>query len=101
MRVHLRIDPQRHHHSASEQHDQTCDDPDKNRKETLAKRYGYRMEDLLNPSKIGMYQFTVDHKAQETTVTRLIPEEYGFRVPTFSKTFKDLINETADLEDEE
>ena len=75
--------------------------PDKNRKETLMKRYGYRMEDLLNPSKIGMYQFTVDHKAQETTVTRLIPEEYGFRVPTFSKTFKDLINETADLEDEE
>lgn len=75
--------------------------PNENRKEALMKKYGYRKEDLLNTSEIGMYQFTVDHKAQETTVTQLVPEEYGFRVPTFSKTFKDLISETADLEDEE
>ena len=74
---------------------------DEKRKKALMKKYGYLKEDLLNPSEIGMYQFTVDHDTQKTTVTPLVPGEYGFSVPTFSKTFNDLISEIADIEDEE
>ena len=69
------------------------------RKKTLLEKYGYEEEkDLLSGKETMIYQFDAEKDGKHSLVRQLTYNSYGFEVPSFNDTFRDLLLESKDLE---
>ena len=65
----------------------------------LVKEYEYDPDDLIAPGDIAMYQFDV--VSGNTTIQSLECNKFGFVVPTFNNTLKNLLDEVYAFQTEE
>ena len=61
--------------------------------EELRTKYGYKKEDLLAAEDVRLYQFTHDEDGK-SILKPLEKTDYGFVVPTFNDSLKNLLDET-------
>lgn len=69
-------------------------------KQRLMEQYGYTHDDIIAGADIAMYQFDVDNDAGKSNVRELSCDKYGFIVPTFNNTLKDLLTESRHMEED-
>lgn len=62
--------------------------------------YNYDEDDIIEPEDIAMYQFDV-HEGNKTNITPLEYNKYGFIIPTFNDTLKNMIDEVYAFQKEE
>ena len=65
----------------------------------LVKEYEYDPDDLIAPGDIAMYQF--DIVSGNTTIQSLECNKFGFVIPTFNNTLKNLLDEVYAFQTEE
>lgn len=69
------------------------------RKKKLLEKYGYDGKmDLLSGKDVSMYQFDVGEGDGHSVVQPLTYNSYGFEVPTFNGTFRELLRESRAFE---
>ena len=71
----------------------------KSNKEKLLNQLGYDKEDIINPEKVRVYQFTAEK--DKTIIEKLPCQSYGIEAPTFQITLREMLSQLEIIEGEE